>query len=268
MMKKIGFFGAGNMGMPILKVASKLLGANEVGFYEPNEERALYVAKETAAYAYADEAELIRNSEYVVLAVKPQVAPSLMEKLSAYVDSHNRFISIMAGVSTDTIRKALGIDTPIVRLMPNTAAMVGEAMTCLCFNGCEADAPEVCFVTELCRSFGRVTVLPENLMSAAVCANGSSPAYVYMFIEALADGVVKYGIPRKTAYELAAQTVLGAAKMVLETGEHPAQLKDNVCSPAGTTIAAVAALEEAGFRNAVIKATDACYQKSVDLSKK
>ena len=104
-------------------------------------------------------------------------------------------------------------------------------------------------------------------MSAATCANGSSPAYVYMFIEALADGVVKYGIPRDTAYILAAQTVLGSAKMVLESGEHPGKLKDNVCSPGGTTIAAVGALEEYGFRNAIMKATDACYDKSVELSK-
>lgn len=116
-------------------------------------------------------------------------------------------------------------------------------------------------INEFFNSFGRVVKVNESLMSAVVCASGSSPAYVYMFIEALADGVVQYGIPRSQAYELVAQTVLGSAKMVLETGEHPGMLKDKVCSPGGTTIRAVAALEANGFRNALIKASDECYKK-------
>lgn len=116
-------------------------------------------------------------------------------------------------------------------------------------------------IETLFTSFGRMTIVEEKLMDAVVCASGSSPAYVYMFIEALADSAVKYGIPRADAYKLVAQTVLGSAKMVLETGEHPGLLKDKVCSPGGTTIAGVAALEEYGMRNAVIKATDACYAK-------
>ncbi|MBO4485423.1 MAG: pyrroline-5-carboxylate reductase [Lachnospiraceae bacterium] len=268
-MKKIGFFGAGNMGFPILKAAVKLLGADQVGFFEKNDDRSKYVTDLTAATRYKTEKDLAANCEYILFAVKPQIAPAVFESIKGFTDRNTRFISIMAGVTTDTIRKGLGIDAdvPICRLMPNTPAMVNEGMTCMCLSGCTEDSTEAKFTKTLCSAFGRVAVLPEKLMSAATCANGSSPAYVYMFIEALADGVVKYGIPRDTAYILAAQTVLGSAKMVLESGEHPGKLKDNVCSPGGTTIAALSALEEYGFRNAIMKATDACYDKSVELSK-
>ena len=267
-MRKIGFLGAGNMGFPILKGAVGLLGADEVGFVELNDNRAAYVTEQTGAYRYTDETALARDCEFILFALKPQVAPPVLEKLSSVIGSANRFISIMAGVTTDTVRSLLKTDAPIVRLMPNTPAMVGEGMTSLCYSGCAADSDEVNFVRNLCESFGRVAVIPENLMNAAVCANGSSPAYVYMFIEALADSVVKYGIGRDMAYELAAQTVLGSAKMVLESGEIPAKLKDHVCSPGGTTMAGGSALEREGFRNAIFQATDACYAKSVALSKK
>ena len=122
-------------------------------------------------------------------------------------------------------------------------------------------------VTALFESVGKMVELPERLMDASVVASGSSPAFMYMFMEALADGAVKFGIPRAQAYEMVAQTMIGAGKMLLETGEHPGKLKDNVCSPGGTTIAAVAALEEYGFRNAVIKACDACYEKAAGMKK-
>ena len=265
-MRKIGFFGAGNMGLPILKAAVKLLGADETGFFEKNDARAGYVAELTAAKRYESEEALVKDCKYILFAVKPQVAPSVFQSIAPFVTEENRFITIMAGVTTDTIREALQTKVPIVRLMPNTPAMVSEGMTCMCLSGCDENSAEAMFVKTLTCSFGRVAIIPEKLMGAAVCANGSSPAYVYVFIEALADSVVKYGISRDLAYELAAQTVLGAAKMVLETGELPAKLKDNVCSPGGTTIAAISALEECGFRNAVMKATDACYSKSVELS--
>ena len=149
----------------------------------------------------------------------------------------------------------------IVRAMPNTPALVGEGMTGVCYDRELFSDKEKQTIEMLFTSFGRMTVVEENLMEVVVCASGSSPAYVYMFIEALADSAVKYGIPRADAYKLVAQAVLGSAKMVLETGEHPGLLKDKVCSPGGTTIAGVAALEEYGMRNAVFKATDACYAK-------
>ena len=155
----------------------------------------------------------------------------------------------------------LTANTKVVRAMPNTPALVGEGMTGVSYNKDEFSFEQRDVVDRFFNSFGKVVYVDEKLMDVIVCASGSSPAYVYMFIEALADSAVKYGIKRDDAYKLVAQTVLGSAKMVLETNEHPGVLKDKVCSPGGTTIAGVAALEEHNFRNAVIKATDACYDK-------
>jgi pyrroline-5-carboxylate reductase len=166
------------------------------------------------------------------------------------------------------MKEILGDTVRIVRAMPNTPAMVYKGMTGISYSQDIYSDIEKTEIDRFFLSFGKYEVFDEKLMNAVVCANGSSPAYVYMFIEALADSVVAYGIPRDKAYVLAAQTVLGAATMVLETGEHPGRLKDNVCSPGGTTIAAVKALEEYGLRNAIMKATDACYDKAVAMSKK
>ncbi len=266
-MKKIGFIGAGNMGFPILKAATELVGASEVMVYEKSpvaKERAMALSVEGAETA----SELAEACEFVLLAVKPQVAPTVLSELSSAVREDTVVVSIMAGVTIETIQNGLGKKVPVVRLMPNMPAMVGEGMTALCHTEDLKNDARLAFVQSLCDSYGRHVVLPENLMNAAVCANGSSPAYVAMFIEALADSVVRYGIPRDTAYLLASQTVLGTAKLILETGKHPGDVKDAVCSPGGTTIAAVAALEEHGLRNAVMKATDACYEKSTQLAKK
>ena len=169
-------------------------------------------------------------------------------------------VSIAPGKKLTWIEGLFEKPLKIVRTMPNTPALVGEGMTGISYNKEEFTIEERDTIEQFFQSFGEVVTVPEHLMSAVVCASGSSPAYAYMFIEALADSVVKYGIPRQDAYKLAAQTLLGSAKMVLQTGEHPGKLKDNVCSPAGTTIQGVAALEEYGFRNAVIKATDKCYE--------
>jgi pyrroline-5-carboxylate reductase len=170
-------------------------------------------------------------------------------------------------VTVDYLSNETGGKTKIVRTMPNTPAMVFEGMTAICFGSNDFTEAEKQLVKDLFETVGKMVELPERLMDAAIVANGSSPAFVYIFMEALADGAVKFGIPRATAYEMVAQTVIGSAKMLLETGEHPGKLKDNVCSPGGTTIAGVAALEEAGFRNAIMKAADACYEKAVDLKK-
>ena len=163
------------------------------------------------------------------------------------------------------LKEKLGIEKRVVRAMPNTPALLGEGMTGVCYNDSDFDEEERKTIEEIFQSFGKMRKVEERQMSAVVCVSGSSPAYVYMFIEALADSAVKYGLPRDAAYEMAAQAVYGSAKMVLETGEHPAALKDKVCSPGGTTIAGVSALEEFGFRNAVIKAGDACSVKSENI---
>jgi len=267
-MRKIGYIGAGNMGYPEISATVKLLDAEQVGFYEANASRAQYVSSECGAFAYDSVASLVKDVEYVVLVVKPQIAPLVYGEIKANLRPDTKLITSMAGVTMDTIKENVSDTCPIVRWMPNIPAMVGEGMTSMSVSGTKEGEEAYEFAKSLCEAFGKVVVIPESLMNAACCANGSSPAYVYMFIEALADSVVKYGIPRDTAYTLAAQTVLGAAKMVLETGVHPGELKDRVCSPGGTTIAAVEALEEYGFRNAVMKATDACYEKSASLAQK
>jgi pyrroline-5-carboxylate reductase len=192
----------------------------------------------------------------------------VLDQIKEVVKNDQVVISIAAGITIDHIKEAISDSTRVVRAMPNTPAMVLKGMTGISFSKDTFSEEEMTVVDRFFRSFGKYEVFEEQLMNAVICANGSSPAYVYMFIEALADSVVALGIPRDKAYTLVAQTVLGAAAMVLETGEHPGKLKDNVCSPGGTTIAAVKALEEHGLRNAVMKATDACYEKAESLTNK
>ncbi len=266
-MKKYGFIGAGNMGYPLLIGAAGFAGKENVTFSTPFlEEMEKIKAKSGICYS-PNTVELAKESENIVICVKPQMIGQVFEDLSKVDLKNKTIISIAAGVTSERLREGIGAEVRIARIMPNTPAMVGEGMSCICFTdyaGGFSDEQKLA-VTNLFGAVGKYEIIPERLMNAAICANGSSPAYVYMFIEALADSVVKYGIPRDMAYRLAAQTVLGSAKMVLETGEHPGRLKDNVCSPGGTTIAAVEALEEEGLRNAVMKATDACYKRGEEL---
>jgi pyrroline-5-carboxylate reductase len=257
---KFGFIGMGNMGYAMLKGALETFGSDDIIFTCPNPKRREDVNAETnVAYAESN-AECANNAKYIILAVKPQVYDVVLKNIHNIVTPENIIISLAPSFSIEDLKLKLGVDMRIVRAMPNTPAMVGEGMTGISYDEDDFTDDEIDEMNQFFESFGKVVKVPENLMSAVVCASGSSPAYVYMFIEALADSVVKYGIPRVDAYKLVAQTVLGSAKMVLETGEHPAKLKDNVCSPGGTTIKGVSALEEYGFRNSVIKATDACYE--------
>ena len=203
--------------------------------------------------------------KYLILAVKPNFFDAVFSEIRDVVTPEQVVISLAPGVTISNITERLGGNVRVARAMPNTPAMLGEGMTGIsCGEGsCTEEEKET--VRDIFSSCGRVEMVEERLMDAVGCVSGSSPAFVYMFIEALADGGVKYGLPRKTAYAMAAQTVLGSAKMILETGKHPGQLKDEVCSPGGTTIAGVSALEEHGLRNAVIKAADACYEKTQSM---
>lgn len=264
---KIGVIGVGNMGYPILQAIEKTFGADKVCFTDISEKARQKVTEELKVEAFEQSSSLSKACDYVVLAVKPQFFDQVLADIKGNLKKDAIIISIAAGITIWKIKSTLGDDTRVVRSMPNTAAMLGEAMTGVCFSNDIFTEEERKIITLFFSSFGKFEIVDEKLMNAVVCANGSSPAYVYMFIEALADSVVKYGIPRNQAYRLVAQTVLGAAKMVMETKEHPGRLKDNVCSPAGTTIAGVAALEEFGFRNAIIKATDACYERALELQK-
>jgi pyrroline-5-carboxylate reductase len=265
-MALFGFIGAGNMGYPLIKAASATFGKEEVIFTDVSIDRCQYVNKELSVSYLEDNIAVTKNCKYLVLAVKPQFFSQVLQQIKKTVSKDQIIISIAAGITIDTIKDALTEAMRVVRAMPNTPAMVNKGMTGISYSFDDYSVEEKTVIDRFFSSFGKYEVFDEKLMNAVVCANGSSPAYVYMFIEALADSVVALGIPRDKAYILAAQTVLGAAAMVLETGEHPGKLKDNVCSPGGTTIAAVKALEEHGLRNAIMKATDACFEKAVSLS--
>ena len=267
-MALFGFIGAGNMGYPLIKAAIRTFGGEEVVYTDASTERCNYVMKETGVSFLTDNLSVVTQCSYLVLAVKPQFFPSVLSEIKSAIRKEQIVISIAAGITCETIRESLNDQVRIVRAMPNTPAMVEKGMTGISFAQEQFSSEEKSILDQFFSSFGKYEIFDEKLMNAVVCANGSSPAYVYMFIEALADSVVSYGIPRDKAYTLAAQTVLGSAAMVLETGEHPGKLKDNVCSPGGTTIAAVKALEEYGLRNAVMKATDACYEKAEAMSRK
>lgn len=265
--KKIGFIGAGNMGYPLLCGAVKCFGADQALFRCAFEEENERVAKKTGVECATSLHDLVSRSSCVVLAIKPQFFEEVLSEISEDVFEGQIFISLAPGITTNYLSEKLGPKAKIIRTMPNTPAQVLEGMTAICYGDSKFSDEEKQLATNLFETVGRTVELPEKLMDASIVANGSSPAFMYMMIEALADGAVKYGIPRNLAYEMVAQTMIGSAKMLLETKEHPGKLKDNVCSPAGTTIAGVAALEEYGFRNAVIKACDACYEKAVSMKK-
>ncbi len=245
-MAKIGFIGMGNMGYAMLKGALSVFSSGELIFTDVNTERMITVAKETKV-AYAEtNAELANSAKYIVLAVKPQFYNQVLHNIENIVKEDNVIISIAPGITIQSLKDALGFNSRIVRAMPNTPALLGEGMTGICYDDKLLNFEEKDVIAKLFGSFGKYRIVEERLMSAVTCASGSSPAYVYMFIEAMAD----------------------AAVMVLETGKHPGELKDMVCSPGGTTIAGVAALEEHGFRSSIIKAVEACYNVAEGFNKK
>lgn len=257
---KYGFIGMGNMGYAMLKGLLKTTDPGQILFSARNREKMEDVSARTGVDHVTDNCTCASACKYLVLAVKPQQFGGVIRQIRDCLQEEQVVISIAPGISVGDLEE-FGIPCRIVRAMPNTPALVGEGMTGVCYDASRFTGEEQQIIAAFFESFGRMVLVEEKLMDTVVCASGSSPAYVYMFIEALADSAVKYGMPRQSAYQLVAQTVLGSAKMVLETGEHPGRLKDQVCSPGGTTIAGVAALEEYGMRGAVMKATDACYAK-------
>lgn len=204
--------------------------------------------------------EVAQNSDVLFLSVKPQYYETVIAEIRDILPSNQVIVTIAPGKTLSWLGERLG-DVKIVRTMPNTPALVGEGITGVCKNELVSDS-EFDYVMKLLGSFGLAEAVPESLMDAVVSVSGSSPAYVFMFIEAMADAAVADGMPRAQAYKFAAQAVLGSAKMVLETGKHPGELKDMVCSPAGTTIEAVRVLEEKGFRSCVMEAMKACTNKA------
>lgn len=260
-MSNIGFIGAGNMGYAMLKGALSSISPENVGVTDRSFDKAESIAQETGVRHFESNADCVKNCKYVVFSIKPQVYENVVDEIRKFVDNSKIIISLAPNVSIEMLNGMFGKNVRVVRLMPNTPALVGEGMTGYCYDDALFNEEEKTFLADLFNSFGKAVKVSEKIMSAVVCASGSSPAYVFMFIEALADSVVKYGMSRDDAYTFVAQTVLGSAKMVLESGEHPGVLKDRVCSPGGTTIRAIEKLEECGLRNALFKATEACYNK-------
>ena len=268
MNKIIGIIGCGNMSQAIAEgiVKSNIVEAKNIIVSDRDEEKLNNMNKKLGINITKDNGEVTKSSDIIILAVKPNVYGAVIEEIKNSVKDNVVVVSIAAGITIEFIEKKFEKNIKVVRTMPNTPALVGEGMTALCYNDyCEEEDIEN--VTDIFKSFGKVESISEKLMDVVPAISGSSPAYVYMFIEALADGGVLGGLPRDKAYKMAAQAVLGAAKMVLETGEHPGALKDKVCSPAGTTIEAVYSLEKSNFRGAVIKAMEKCTEKTIKMSK-
>ncbi len=262
---RFGFIGTGNMGFAIMKGLLKTFSSEQITFYEKNAQRAEDVTACTGVEMAKNGLSCAFSSQYIILAVKPQQLKKVVAEIREGISGEQILVSIAPGVSIAELKEWTGKDCRVVRAMPNTPALVGEGMTGVCYDETRFSKEEQETIRNFFVSFGRMVMVEERLMDAVVCVSGSSPAYVYLFMEALADSGVRYGLLRNVAYEMVAQAVLGSAKMLLETGEHPGRLKDQVCSPGGTTIEAVAALEEQGLRNAILKACDACYKKCKNL---
>lgn len=261
-MARIGFVGMGNIGYAILKGLLESYSPEELLFTDKNMERCEQVERETGVHFLKENADVAKNVKFLILAVKPVVYPAVLADLKEVMREEQIVISVAPGITVNTVREALGGFRRIIRIMPNTPALVRAGMTGYTLNEKLFTPEEIGEAEGILRSFSEIVRVEERLMDTVTTVSGSGPAYVYLFIDALADAGVRYGLSKKDAIKMAAQTVLGSAKMVLETGEHPCQLKDNVCSPGGTTIAAVAAMEEAGFKNAILKGCEACYLKS------
>ena len=262
---KLGFIGCGNMASAMIKgiVSNGVIEATEIiasdAFQAAREK-----AGELGIHTTSDNIEVVRKAEVVVLAVKPQYIEAVISEIKEAVPEDKLLISIVAGKTIAWFEEKFEKQITLVRTMPNTPALVGEGMTGACANA-KVTKEQLDQAVCILKGFGHVEVVPERLIDVVVSVSGSSPAYVFMFIEEMADAAVADGMPRDQAYRFAAQAVLGSAKMVMETGMHPAALKDMVCSPAGTTIEAVRVLEEKGMRSAVFEAMKACVKKAKEL---
>lgn len=263
MKKALGFIGCGNMARAMMGgiLSAGILAPEEVMASDAYRSGLEAAAAQLGIAAAGSNREVVEGARILVLSVKPQVYAAVITEIAPYVGEDTVVVTIAPGQSLEKLAGLFGKDVKLVRTMPNTPAMVGAGMTALCKNQYVTDE-EFEEVRRLFGAFGRAEVVAEHMMEAVVAVSGSSPAYVFIMIEAMADAAVREGMPRDKAYTFAAQAIYGSAKMVLESGLHPAALKDNVCSPAGTTIDAVAVLEEKGFRGAIMDAMSACAQKA------
>ena len=278
---KIGFIGTGFMGEPILRgmarekntvcdMKSMLNIADDIEdilIFDINYEKARALSEELGVCAAASNRELTEKCNVIMLCVKPDMVNIVLEEIKDLFSNDKLLITIAAGIPIKAYKNILGDDAKVIRTMPNRPALINEGVTVYAYDECVSDE-DTKFAEKIFSKVGMVEFLPEKLMNAAIGLMSSSPAYVFMFIEAMADAAVKDGIPREMAYRLAAGAVQGSAKMVNETNTHPAVLKDAVCSPGGTTIEALKVLENKGFRSAVMEAMGECTRKANILGEK
>ncbi len=263
---KLGFIGCGNMATAIIRgiLENGLLKHEEIGATALTTSSRIRIQTELKIQVMEENRALAAQAEILVLAVKPQFYEEIIAEIRDVLRGEQVVITLAPGKTIAWLEKQFAKPVKIIRTMPNTPAMVQEGMTAICPNKMVTEE-ELAYACELMKSFGEAEIVPERLIDAVVAVSGSSPAYVYMMIEAMADAAVAEGMPRTQAYKFAAKAVLGSAKMVLETGKHPGELKDMVCSPGGTTIQAVKTLEKMGFRSAIMEAMQVCAEKSKNL---
>lgn len=265
--QKIAVIGGGRMAEALVSgvLSAQLCRPEHIRVTDPDVARLDHLKKQYGIEASGTNRDAVLWADIVVLAVKPQVVDAVLNEIGTVL-TERLVISVIAGVPISRILDASGPHTHVIRTMPNTPAMIGEGMTALAI-GPDVLAAEVTAARNIFESVGKVVPVEERLMDAVTGLSGSGPAYVFLLIEALADGGVKMGLPRDTAGLLAAQTVLGAARMVLETGQHPARLKDQVTSPGGTTIAGLHRLEQGSLRAVLIDAVEAATKRSQELGR-
>lgn len=262
---KYGFLGCGNMGGSIATALSK--STKDILLSSRSKSSAEALAKKLGCRAVGSNEEIVSACDVVFLAVKPQMMAAVLQPLATYLQVRKPvLVSMAAGLRVERIENLAGCNLPVIRIMPNTPVSIGQGMTTYCCNGLVEESTLNAILQDLSPA-GRFDPIEEKLMDAATVAAGCSPAYTYMFIEAMADGAVSCGLPRDKALQYAAAAVAGAAQLLLETGVHPGQLKDAVCSPGGSTIAGVHSLEESGFRGAVMDAISAAYKRNLELGK-
>ncbi len=268
-LKRLAFLGGGNMAEALLRgvLAAGRNRPEEILVTDVRDERLTYLKSTYRVDVLSDNAQAAQQSETILLAVKPQVMPRALDDLKGAIGDRQLLISIAAGVSTTAIAAHFPRPVRIVRVMPNTPALVLEGMSALS-PGRHVASQDLETARHLFEAVGKVVVVDESLMDAVTGLSGSGPAYVFLIIEALADAGVKVGLSRDVALALAAQTVRGSARLVLETGKHPAELKDMVASPGGTTIAGLHALEQGGVRAALINAVEVAARRSQELGKR
>jgi len=269
MKKKIGFIGTGNMGSAMIGglICQKTVQADQILVSDRNRQT---LDKISSAWpgiqCSVSNTETAEKADILILAVKPHIYKPVIEEIAPHIHEGKIIITIAAGITISQAQEMFGKKVKIIRTMPNTPALVGEGVTAYCCNSGISSEDES-EVLPLLKSFGIVEKIGEEYFHSVIALCGSSPAYVFMFIEAMADGAVLQGMSREQAYRMASQAVLGAAKMVRDSGTHPGILKDSVCSPGGTTIEAVRTLEERGMRSAVIEAMDRCAARSKEMTK-